>query len=431
MQQPPGAIRRPARRCRGAGAAPATALQSRDERRHRNRPRPRRLPPAPCARARRAARGGRRRRDRPHRAGSAAQPRCRLPVPARQLLLLPDRLHRARRAARARRERRRGRAAIDPVLPREEHPEREIWEGFHYGPEAAREAFGFDAAFPNDALDAELPRLLADAGSVHYRFGASPELERKLAGWLDAVRAKARSGVAAPAAAHDLAPLLDEMRLVKDAHEQAIMRRAASISASAHRRAMAATRPGIREYEIEAELLHEFRRHGAAGARLRLDRRGRRECLRAALPGRQRGGARRRPDPDRRRLRTGRLRLRHHAHVSRQRPLLAPATRALRHRAGRAGRRRRGHARRRALRGAARGGRARARARAARHRHHPEDALRERRRRDRRARLRALLHASHRPLARHGRARLRRLPRARRRTRRAGHARRGARCARA
>ncbi len=147
---------------------------------------------------------------------------------------------------------------------RAKHPEREIWEGFHYGPEAAREAFGFDAAFPNDALDAELPRLLADAGAVHYRFGASPELERKLAGWLDAVRAKARSGVAAPASAHDLAPLLDEMRLVKDAHEQAIMRRAASISASAHRRAMAATRPGIREYEIEAELLHEFRRHGAA-----------------------------------------------------------------------------------------------------------------------------------------------------------------------
>ncbi|PEH84760.1 aminopeptidase P N-terminal domain-containing protein [Burkholderia gladioli] len=148
---------------------------------------------------------------------------------------------------------------------RAKHPEREIWEGFHYGPEAAREAFGFDAAFPNDALDAELPRLLADAGAVHYRFGASPELERKLAGWLDAVRAKARSGVAAPASAHDLAPLLDEMRLVKDAHEQAIMRRAASISASAHRRAMAATRPGIREYEIEAELLHEFRRHGSAG----------------------------------------------------------------------------------------------------------------------------------------------------------------------
>ncbi|KAF1007000.1 MAG: aminopeptidase P N-terminal domain-containing protein [Burkholderia sp.] len=148
---------------------------------------------------------------------------------------------------------------------RAKHPEREIWEGFRYGPEAARTAFGFDATFPNDALDTALPRLLANAGAIYYRFGASPEFERKLADWLKAVRAKARSGVVALASAHDLGPLLDEMRLVKDAHEQAIMRRAASISASAHRRAMATTRPGIREYELEAELLHEFRRHGSTG----------------------------------------------------------------------------------------------------------------------------------------------------------------------
>ncbi|MCM2492078.1 aminopeptidase P N-terminal domain-containing protein [Burkholderia glumae] len=148
---------------------------------------------------------------------------------------------------------------------RAKHPEREIWEGFHYGPDGARDAFGFDAAFASDALDTEMPRLLADAGALHYRFGASAEFERRLAGWLEAVRAKSRTGVAAPASAHDLTPLLDEMRIVKDAHEQAIMRRAAVISAIAHRRAMAVTRPGIREYEIEAELLHEFRRHGAAG----------------------------------------------------------------------------------------------------------------------------------------------------------------------
>ncbi|WP_414443944.1 aminopeptidase P N-terminal domain-containing protein [Burkholderia sp. 22PA0106] len=148
---------------------------------------------------------------------------------------------------------------------RAKHPDREIWEGFHYGPDAARETFGFDAAFANDVLDTELPRLLGDAGAVHYRFGASAEFDRQLAGWLDAVRARSRAGVAAPASAHDLTPLLDEMRLVKDVHEQAIMRRAGVISASAHRRAMAVTRPGIREYEIEAELLHEFRRHGSAG----------------------------------------------------------------------------------------------------------------------------------------------------------------------
>ncbi len=146
---------------------------------------------------------------------------------------------------------------------RAKNPEREIWEGFHFGPEAARDAFGFDAAFPYDALDAEMPRLIADAPALHYRFGASAAFDSRLNGWLDAVRARARAGVAAPGAAFDLGPLVDDMRLVKDAHEQATMRRAADISALAHRRAMAACRPGIREYELEAELLYTFRRHGA------------------------------------------------------------------------------------------------------------------------------------------------------------------------
>jgi len=112
-------------------------------------------------------------------------------------------------------------------------------------------------------LDTEIPRLLADAGTVHYRFGASAEFDRQLARWLDAVRAQARSGVAAPDAMRDLTPLLDDMRLVKDEHELAIMTRAAHISALAHRRAMQACKPGIREYELEAELLYTFRLHGA------------------------------------------------------------------------------------------------------------------------------------------------------------------------
>jgi Xaa-Pro aminopeptidase len=146
---------------------------------------------------------------------------------------------------------------------RAKNAEREVWEGFHYGPDAARDAFGFDAAFPADALDAEMPRVLADASAVHYRLGASADFERQLGRWLDAVRAQGRTGIDAPHALVDLAPLLDDMRLVKDEHELAIMRRAAQISALAHRRAMQACRPGIREYELEAELLYTFRKHGA------------------------------------------------------------------------------------------------------------------------------------------------------------------------
>jgi Xaa-Pro aminopeptidase len=146
---------------------------------------------------------------------------------------------------------------------REKNAERETWEGFRFGPEAARDAFGVDAAYPADSLDAEMPRLLSDQPALYYALGVSAERDAQVRGWLAAVRAKNRSGVRAPTQARDLLPLLDEMRLVKDDHELAIMRRAGSISAEAHRRAMRACKPGMREYEIEAELLYTFRRHGA------------------------------------------------------------------------------------------------------------------------------------------------------------------------
>jgi Xaa-Pro aminopeptidase len=109
----------------------------------------------------------------------------------------------------------------------------------------------------------QLPRLLADKSSLHYALGSSAQLDEQVRGWLDTVRAQGRSGVATPTAAGDLIPLLDEMRLVKDDHELAVMRRAGQISAQAHRRAMAACHPGIREYELEAELLYTFRKFGA------------------------------------------------------------------------------------------------------------------------------------------------------------------------
>jgi Xaa-Pro aminopeptidase len=146
---------------------------------------------------------------------------------------------------------------------REKHPERELWEGFRYGPEAAGEAFGFAAAHPIAKLDEELPRLMADQPRLHYAPGMDPAWDARILRWLNEVRAGVRSGVTAPAEILDLRVPLDAMRLVKDAHELAVMRRAAAISTGAHVRAMRTTRPGMMEYEIEAELLYEFRRHGA------------------------------------------------------------------------------------------------------------------------------------------------------------------------
>jgi Xaa-Pro aminopeptidase len=146
---------------------------------------------------------------------------------------------------------------------RSRNEEREIWDGFRHGPEAARERFGFDEAYPIEELDARLPALLENQPTLYYPVGADAAWDARAMEWLNAVRARVRAGAAAPERLHDVRALVDEMRLVKDAHEIALMRRSGRIAAAAHRRAMQATRPGRHEYEIEAELAYEFRRSGA------------------------------------------------------------------------------------------------------------------------------------------------------------------------
>ena len=146
---------------------------------------------------------------------------------------------------------------------REKNEEREIWDGYRYGPAAAKERFGFDAAFSSDRIDAELPALMANAPALFYALGSSSDLDARMQGWLNKVRAQVRAGVTAPSAAFDVRTILNEMRLVKDEHELAIMRRAADITSAAHARAMRTSKPGLREYHLEAELLHEFRRNGS------------------------------------------------------------------------------------------------------------------------------------------------------------------------
>ena len=146
---------------------------------------------------------------------------------------------------------------------REKHPEREIWDGFRYGQAAAREIFGFEGAYSIAKLDAMLPKLLADRENLFFHLGADSAWDARAVGWLNRVREQVRSGVAAPTAIRDVRVLLDDMRLIKDGGEIEVMRRSAEISAAAHVRAMKIARPGVSEHEVEAELLHEFRRRGA------------------------------------------------------------------------------------------------------------------------------------------------------------------------
>ena len=146
---------------------------------------------------------------------------------------------------------------------RDRNPERELWDGFRYGPEAAKEAFGIDETAPIATLEEALPKLIANQRALFYAPGADPGWDARVMNWLNQVRAQSRLGIRAPNEIRDVRAVIDEMRLFKDETELATMRRAAAISAAAHKRAMRATRPGRNEFEIEAELLYEFRRGGA------------------------------------------------------------------------------------------------------------------------------------------------------------------------
>ncbi len=147
---------------------------------------------------------------------------------------------------------------------RERNSEKEIWEGRRAGLEGAREIYGADDAFPIDDIDDILPGLLENREKVFYSMGRYTDFDQRLINWVNEVRNKARNGVHAPGEFVDLNHILHEMRLFKSPEEIRLMKRAAKISAQAHRRAMQSCRPGMMEYEIEAELLYEFKKGGSA-----------------------------------------------------------------------------------------------------------------------------------------------------------------------
>lgn len=141
--------------------------------------------------------------------------------------------------------------------------EREIWDGIRLGPEAAPKVLGIEFAHSNQELDSKLSELLADQDAIYIRLAESAEADRRLRHWMKQVRGQARAGINTPSEFHDVEALIHEMRLFKDTHEIDVMRRAAAISARAHIRAIQICRPGMREYQLEAELLHEFRNSGS------------------------------------------------------------------------------------------------------------------------------------------------------------------------
>lgn len=138
-----------------------------------------------------------------------------------------------------------------------------IWEGHHAGLKGARKYYGAEEAYSIDEIDGVMPKLLAGRERLHCGLGKNPQFDQKLLAWVSAVKRQVRAGVRAPKEFIDLNRVLHEMRLIKSPEEVAAMRQAAEISAKAHIRAMQVCRPGLYEYQIEAEIIHEFMRAGA------------------------------------------------------------------------------------------------------------------------------------------------------------------------
>ncbi len=155
-----------------------------------------------------------------------------------------------------------GKAPRSILFCREKNEEREIWDGYRYGPAGAASEFGFDEAYPISTFDQKLPELLADKPELWHSLGQDAAWDQRITQGLNAVRAQSRSGKRPPSTVRDLHAVLDAMRLIKDDHEITLMQRAADIASQGHRRAMGACRPGLFEYALEAELSYEFRRLG-------------------------------------------------------------------------------------------------------------------------------------------------------------------------
>ena len=149
---------------------------------------------------------------------------------------------------------------------RERDPKTETWTGRMAGQEGAVEDYGADDSFPIDDIDDILPGLLENRDKVFYTMGCTPEFDQRVLGWINVIRQNTRSGSRAPGEFVSLEHLLHDMRLYKSRAEVKAMRQAARVSVAAHKRAMQVCRPGMMEYEVEAELLHAFRGAGCVSA---------------------------------------------------------------------------------------------------------------------------------------------------------------------
>lgn len=147
------------------------------------------------------------------------------------------------------------------LFVRKRDPEMETWTGRRAGPDGAKERFGADEAFVLDELDEKLPRILANASALYYVQGRYADWDRRMIGLLDGLRRRQKHKEYPPRTQIDPTTILQDLRLTKTPDEIEWLRRAVTVSAEAHREVMAATRPGMHEYELQAVIEYVFRKH--------------------------------------------------------------------------------------------------------------------------------------------------------------------------
>lgn len=152
------------------------------------------------------------------------------------------------------------------LFNRERDPEMETWNGRRAGQLGARKSYGANEAFAISELDKIIPDLMSQCEKVYYALGSNKLFDKRVLNWLNQIKSKTRAGTHAPSEFSRLDCILHELRLIKSKQEIQNMSQAAEISAQAHNRAMSASRPGLYEHQIEAELRHSFLYHGCRRA---------------------------------------------------------------------------------------------------------------------------------------------------------------------
>ncbi|BAZ06199.1 aminopeptidase P [Calothrix sp. NIES-3974] len=143
--------------------------------------------------------------------------------------------------------------------------EKEVWSGYRCGVEGAKELYGADEAYPISELNEKLPQYLEKAERIYYRFGRDRHFnDTIIKHWQQLLRTYPKRGTG-PVAIEDIAHVLHPMRLVKSETELSLMRKAADIAVAAHIRAMDFAKPGVYEYQVQAEIEHTFKLYGASG----------------------------------------------------------------------------------------------------------------------------------------------------------------------